>query len=67
MVEEKSKMPLCKVELMGNSADIEEGYGSVKVDFANKYIGGGAMIHGAVQEEIMFAAHPEMYVSILLC
>ena len=52
---------------MSNSADIEEGYGSVKVDFANKYIGGGAMIHGAVQEEIMFAAHPEMYVSILLC
>ncbi len=30
----------------------------IKVDFANKYIGGGALTKGLVQEEIMFANHP---------
>ncbi len=41
--------------------------GSGKVDFANKFIGGGALRTGCVQEEIMFATHPELLVTILLC
>ena len=50
-----------------NKEDIENFYGAAKVDFANKYIGGGAMTNGSVQEEIMFVTHPEMYISVLLC
>ena len=35
------------------------------VDFANKYIGGGALTGGCVQEEILFALEPEAVVSML--
>ena len=38
----------------------------LQVDFANKYIGGGAMESGCVQEEICFMVHPELMVSILM-
>jgi len=37
------------------------------VDFANKYIGGGVLSSGAVQEEIMFMIHPELIVTRLFC
>jgi poly(ADP-ribose) glycohydrolase len=47
--------------------DIENYFGFIKVDFANRYIGGGALSFGLVQEEIMFCNHPEMYTSQLLC
>ncbi|KAF8375544.1 parg-1 [Pristionchus pacificus] len=46
---------------------IEEMEGCLHVDFANEYIGGGVMGHGAVQEEIRFLCCPEMLVSLLLC
>ena len=36
-------------------------------DFANKYIGGGALHGGCVQEEILFLIFPELYVSMLFC
>lgn len=49
---------MINLKIEANEADIEHNYGCLKVDFANKYIGGGALIHGAVQEEIMFAVHP---------
>ena len=39
----------------------------VVVDFANKYIGGGSLKKGAVQEEILFLIYPQLYVSILVC
>lgn len=39
---------------------------SLQVDFANKYIGGGVMETGCVQEEICFMVHPELIVSILM-
>ena len=35
------------------------------MDFANKYIGGGALNTGLVQEEIRFMVCPEMIVSRL--
>jgi hypothetical protein len=41
-----------------NHASIEEFTGLAKVDFANKFIGGGALHDGCVQEEIMFTNHP---------
>ena len=36
------------------------------IDFANKYIGGGALSGGCVQEEILFAVEPEAIVSMFL-
>ncbi|KAK8808430.1 hypothetical protein WA158_008331 [Blastocystis sp. Blastoise] len=39
----------------------------IKVDFANKYIGGGVLGTGCVQEEIMFTIAPELIVSMLFC
>ena len=58
---------MSKLTMSNDEDDIESHYGSLKVDFANKYIGGGSLIHGSVQEEIMFSVHPEMYASMLLC
>jgi hypothetical protein len=34
---------------------------------AGRFIGGGALHGGCVQEEIMFALNPEAFVSMLLC
>ena len=36
------------------------------VDFANKYVGGGTLGRGCVQEEILFMLCPELIVSRLL-
>lgn len=41
-----------------DEASIEEYFGEIKADFANKFIGGGALGQGCVQEEIMFTNHP---------
>lgn len=38
----------------------------IQVDFANKYLGGGALNTGLVQEEIRFMICPEMIVSRLI-
>ena len=37
-----------------------------QVDFANKYVGGGVLGEGPVQEEIRFMICPEMIVACLL-
>ena len=39
---------------------------SMHVDFANKFIGGGALTRGAVQEEIRFFMSPECLCSLLI-
>jgi poly(ADP-ribose) glycohydrolase len=44
---------------------IEEGHGMLQVDFANKFVGGGVLGHGCVQEEIRFLINPELIVSKL--
>ena len=38
---------------------IEDYNKCIRIDFANKFIGGGILTGGAVQEEIMFACSPE--------
>ncbi|KAI7793622.1 putative polyADP-ribose glycohydrolase, partial [Triplophysa rosa] len=43
----------------------EEGSGLLQVDFACKYIGGGVLGTGLVQEEILFLMSPELIVSRL--
>ena len=40
---------------------------STQVDFANRYIGGGVLGWGCVQEEIRFLISPELIVSRLFC
>ncbi|CAL8135949.1 unnamed protein product [Orchesella dallaii] len=44
---------------------IEKAVDSLKVDFANKQVGGGVLNEGAVMEEIMFATSPELIISRL--
>ncbi|CAF4978735.1 unnamed protein product [Rotaria sp. Silwood1] len=46
---------------------IEDVHGALQLDFANKYIGGGVLGSGCVQEEIRFSICPEMLVSLLVC
>lgn len=46
---------------------IEEAKGCLEIDFANKYLGGGVLGNGAVQEEIMLMTSPEGLVGILFC
>ncbi|XP_055389722.1 poly(ADP-ribose) glycohydrolase isoform X2 [Condylostylus longicornis] len=43
----------------------DNGVGLLQVDFANKYIGGGVLGGGCVQEEIRFVICPELIVSRL--
>ena len=40
---------------------------SLKADFANRFIGGGVLHGGCVQEEILFSIYPELLISIPLC
>lgn len=48
-----------------STGTIEDADGLLQVDFANKYLGGGVLGHGCVQEEIRFVICPEMIVSKL--
>lgn len=43
----------------------DDGDGLLQVDFANKYIGGGVLNYGCVQEEIRFVICPELLCSRL--
>ncbi|ODN03303.1 Poly(ADP-ribose) glycohydrolase, partial [Orchesella cincta] len=43
----------------------DDGAGLLKVDFANKIIGGGVLGRGAVQEEILFVIYPELILTRL--
>ncbi|GFQ04719.1 probable poly(ADP-ribose) glycohydrolase 2 [Phtheirospermum japonicum] len=62
----KSNISLCrfKVHTSGLIED-QSSEEALEVDFANKYIGGGALRRGCVQEEIRFMINPELIVSIL--
>lgn len=44
---------------------IEDGLGLLQVDFADEFIGGYILGNGCVQEEIRFAAWPELIVACL--
>jgi len=64
---EKSNMPLVKELRVSCSGRIEsDATNMLHVDFANKYVGGGMLSHGCVQEEILFMLCPELIVSRLL-
>ncbi|KAK4747734.1 hypothetical protein SAY87_014320 [Trapa incisa] len=61
----KSTVPLCHVEAHRCGFIEDHSRESLKVDFANEYIGGGALKRGCVQEEILFMIYPELIVSML--
>jgi hypothetical protein len=46
---------------------IEDGIAMLQTDFANRYLGGGVLGWGCVQEEIRFMMNPEMIVGMLFC
>ncbi|XP_025114398.1 LOW QUALITY PROTEIN: poly(ADP-ribose) glycohydrolase-like [Pomacea canaliculata] len=56
---------LTKLHVSSSGTIEDDGKGMLQVDFANKYIGGGVLGHGCVQEEIRFLICPEMIVARL--
>jgi poly(ADP-ribose) glycohydrolase len=62
-VDESPLGPL-RVEREGT---IEEAIGCLQADFANRFLGGGALRSGCVQEEIRFAITPELLAAMPLC
>ncbi|CAG0892968.1 unnamed protein product [Cyprideis torosa] len=44
-----------------------QGEGLLQADFANRFLGGGVLRSGCVQEEIRFLLSPELIVGLLLC
>lgn len=56
--------PLLDVEII-NELSIEDHTQVSQVDFANKFLGGGVLNHGMVQEEIMLLNAPETLVGLL--
>eukprot|EP00823_Brevimastigomonas_motovehiculus_P002275 TRINITY_DN1421_c4_g1_i1.p1 TRINITY_DN1421_c4_g1~~TRINITY_DN1421_c4_g1_i1.p1 ORF type:complete len:597 (+),score=153.90 TRINITY_DN1421_c4_g1_i1:633-2423(+) len=64
---ENSTSLLSELELHESGSIEDEGMLTMQVDFANKFIGGGVLSSGCVQEEIRFVLSPECIVSLLIC
>lgn len=56
----KSSSLLCPFEVHSSGLIEDQSVGALEVDFANKYLGGGALHTGCVQEEIRFMINPEL-------
>ncbi|KAJ9187182.1 hypothetical protein P3X46_002667 [Hevea brasiliensis] len=61
----KSVAPLCSFEVHNSGFIEDQSNGALEVDFANKYLGGGALHRGCVQEEIRFMINPELIAGML--
>ncbi|XP_042514088.1 poly(ADP-ribose) glycohydrolase 1-like isoform X2 [Macadamia integrifolia] len=61
----KSVVPLCHFEVSHSGLIEDQLSESLEVDFSNKYIGGGALRRGCIQEEIRFMISPELIVGML--
>ena len=57
--------PLLRLEVL-REGSIHDARGALQADFANRYIGGGTLGGGCVQEEILFSVAPECIVAQLL-
>lgn len=64
LVNSENTLPEIKIEKQRGIFDFKRG---ILIDFANKYIGGGVVGSGCVQEEIYFSVAPENLVSRLFC
>ena len=62
-LEKQEDIKLCDL-IVNSKASLFNGTASYCVDFANKYIGGGVLTGGCVQEEILFCVEPEAIVSL---
>lgn len=56
---------LCGQWLLCKHLSLTQSVDGFQVDFANKYLGGGVLGNGCVQEEIRFLVCPEMILSRL--
>ncbi|CAK9135433.1 unnamed protein product [Ilex paraguariensis] len=61
----KSVIPLCRFEVYNSGLIEDHSSEALEVDFANKFIGGGALHRGCVQEEIRFMINPELIAGML--
>ncbi|KAJ3700531.1 hypothetical protein LUZ61_004236 [Rhynchospora tenuis] len=60
-----STVPLCTFKVFYSGLMEDEQDEVLEVDFANRYLGGGALKQGAVQEEIRFMINPELIAGML--
>ncbi|XP_047329793.1 poly(ADP-ribose) glycohydrolase 1-like isoform X2 [Impatiens glandulifera] len=60
-----SRLPLCKFQAYHSGLIEDQSHGALEVDFANEYLGGGALRRGCVQEEIRFMINPELIIGML--
>ncbi|KAI8537138.1 hypothetical protein RHMOL_Rhmol09G0002400 [Rhododendron molle] len=61
----KSSIPLCCFKVCRSGLIEDHSCEGLEVDFANKYLGGGALNRGCVQEEIRFMINPELIAGML--
>ncbi|KAK9288928.1 hypothetical protein L1049_017399 [Liquidambar formosana] len=61
----ESVVPLCHFQVYSSGLIEDQSSGALEVDFANKYLGGGALHRGCVQEEIRFMINPELIAGML--
>ncbi|TYJ51057.1 hypothetical protein E1A91_A01G252200v1 [Gossypium mustelinum] len=57
--------PLCPFQVHSSGLIEDHAIEALEVDFANKYLGGGALHRGCVQEEIRFMINPELIAGML--
>ncbi|XP_053307107.1 poly(ADP-ribose) glycohydrolase [Spea bombifrons] len=62
---ERSPKKLTKIHVTCEGTIEGNGHGMLQVDFANRYVGGGVIGSGLVQEEIRFIINPELIISRL--
>ncbi|KAK4354846.1 hypothetical protein RND71_027040 [Anisodus tanguticus] len=60
-----SNISLCHFEISISGLIEDQSREAIEVDFANMYLGGGALIRGCVQEEIRFMINPELIAGML--
>src|SRR6185437_12671560 len=64
---EHSSQPVGELEAFEEGTIESGGVGMAQVDFANRFIGGGVLRGGCLQEEIRFITCPETLISCLVC
>lgn len=63
---EESVIPIGNTKFhIQSDGRIEDAQGMLQVDFANRFVGGGVLSQGCVQEEIRFVISPELIVARL--
>ncbi|KAH7685158.1 poly(ADP-ribose) glycohydrolase protein [Dioscorea alata] len=60
-----SSVPLCSFEVFPEGFIEDQNHEALEVDFANEFLGGGALVRGCVQEEIRFMINPELIAGML--